>query len=155
MPVDVTFVFFILQRACAPYYNITRWLVPVWIVFLVMYGVESYQSGFEEYSTYASTFASIATIPFALCYFYFLMKEETYVDLLKHPPFLMVSGLLVYYFGAIVLAMFMQQLTEIYLSTGLPVRNIISLVLNFILYSSWSYAFICRYQQRSSLSLSS
>lgn len=83
-----------------------------------------------------------------LIYLYRLMSDNLSINILKLPEFWIVVGILVYSFGSITVWLFMGLLNTIYQTMQLPLRQIIMLFLNGFLYGSWSYAFLCKYQQK-------
>ena len=83
-----------------------------------------------------------------LIYLYRLMSDNLSINILKLPEFWIVVGILVYSFGSITVWLFMRLLNTIYQTMQLPLRQIIMLFLNGFLYGSWSYAFLCKYQQK-------
>ena len=88
------------------------------------------------------------------CFYYLqnIFRSDKYENLFVAPRFWIIIGLLIHNFGSISCFVFIDLLNEIRISTGLPVRQIIMLFLNFCLYGSWSYAFICNKYQHNKLS---
>jgi hypothetical protein len=117
--------------------------------FMVFYTIELTESSFTAFPYKTAAFMSVFFV-FASCYFYLLViRDEKFRQLGSYPSFWMVNGILFYYFGGTACNIFYDYLVHQQLSPlGLSVRYIIYNVLNVLLYSCWSYAFICRYRQR-------
>lgn len=145
---EMCFLFLVLFKLSREYFNAHYLLIPGFIFFLFFYIMESFQSGWLAYSSQANTIASVIIIAAACQFYYYLLKKETDVDIMYYPAFWIISGLFIFYLGSIGVGLFVNQLTQVYKSTGLPLRFIIMVVLNFILYASWGYAFLCRYRQK-------
>jgi hypothetical protein len=152
LPLEISFFFYVLYRLCRNYFRPFIWLMGAWIIFMIIYLVESIGGAFEKYSFYANLFASVFIVAMAFIFYYSLMKQESHVELVKFPAFWIISGLFIFYLGNIGCTIFSKQLIAIYKKSGLPLRYIIFLMINFILYAFWSYAFLCRYQQKISSS---
>lgn len=156
LPLEISFFFFILNRTCDSLFNVKKLIAIAWGIFIILYLVESIQSSFAEYSMYSNLYAAVLIIIITLFFYYQLMKQETYIELGSYAVFWIISGLFIFYLGTVACNIFQVQLTNLYNRLGLPIRYIIMLVLNFILYATWSYAFLCKFRQRTlSPSLSS
>ena len=151
---EIAFLFFVLYRLNSNFFRVALWLGIAFALFLMIYGWESFRSGWKSYSANANTLASITIIITACLFYYYLLKQDTFVEITSYAPFWIVSGLLIFYLGAFGCNLFVKQLTDIYKRTGVPIRFIIMLVLNFILYACWAYAFLCRYRHKISSSSS-
>jgi len=86
--------------------------------------------------------ASVIFILYSLYYFYLLIKSDFYVDLWIYSGFWWAAGTLVFYFGNIASLVFFEILEK--LNPHFEVTVPIYKILNIILYSCWSYSFICR-----------
>lgn len=125
--------------------------VPAWffsVLFLLFYVGELLYNGFREFTQTSIVLSNILITIQCLYYFYSLMKQDHFVQLKTYAPFWIVAGLLIHAFGSTASFLFYGYLVAINKELNIPVRQIIFLFLNFILYSSWSYAFVCKYQQR-------
>lgn len=117
------------------------------IVTLTVFGIETVANGTEGLPPYFFTLNNIYISGFCFYYLKKTLQSDIYENLLTKPEFWIVIGLLIHGFGSIVCFMFLEPLNHLYRETGLPLRQYIILFLNFFLYSSWSYAFICKYRQ--------
>jgi len=147
LPIETFFLAWLLHKIVKPYFNSRPWIILGLATFSVIYFYESIQHGFLGMSMSAKKFASIFIILLCLCYYYFLLKKEEYVPLKTHPPFWLVTGCFFFYFGSICCDFFFEYLKTVNSISIKPVRYIIFIVLNFLLYSCWSYSFLCRYRQ--------
>ena len=130
---------------------LTGWLV----IFLLFYFIELYVKHFKAYLSVSLTIMSVELILISIYYYYLLLKEEKYRRLSTYAPFWWVNGTICFYFAGIVFNIFFKYL---YHDQNPHVTNtaryIVFSILNIILYSCWSYSFICRYFQRTSSSIS-
>ena len=131
------------------------WILSGLVLFSLSFLLESHLKGFYKFLSITNLLSSTLFVIFSLYYYYQLLRDERYYNLIQHPPFWGVTGCLFFYFGCTVCNVFFDHLsllksTEI----RIPLRYIIFSLLNFILYSCWSYSFICRYRQRISSTLS-
>lgn len=152
LPIEISFLCYVLYHICRNYFKIQWYLLVVLAGFFIMYLIESVQSKWTEYSGIANSFASVVIVLLCCLFYYFLLKGERYIHLNTYPQFWIISGLFVFYLGSIGVGLFVNQLAAIYIKSKIPIRYIIMLVLNFILYACWSYAFLCRYRQNISSS---
>lgn len=147
LPVEIIFISAVLYKICSPYFKVQYWLLPGLSLFASFYFYESMHSHFLSYSIISNNIASVMIIIICCLYFYFFLKKEEYVDIYKHPPFWIIAGLFFFYFGSTACNIFYTYLASINLKQQIPVRFIIFALLNFILYSCWMRAFLCKYRQ--------
>jgi hypothetical protein len=148
LPLEMAFKCVVLAKIMKIYGIKSGWFTAGYAVFFLIWIYESFQSGFMRYSGMANMSGSIMIIICCCLFYYQLLRATEYVDLPHYPPFWIVSGLFIFYFGSTGLNSFIVQLQRIYASTGIPIRFIIMVVLNFILYTCWSYAFLCHKRNR-------
>jgi len=121
-----------------------------WLAFfMVIFTLELSENRFAAFPYKTAAVMSVVFV-FASCYFYLLViKDEHFRQLGSYPSFWIVNGILFYYFGGTACNIFYDYLVHQQISPfGISVRYTIYNVLNILLYSCWSYAFICRYRQR-------
>jgi len=111
------------------------------ILFAGSYTYDLATHGFWEFNNFCNTVISIFYCFCCLYYFYLLLKDERYFAILKLAPFWWVTGAFFYYFGSTACDIYFDSLVSI---QDHSLRKIIILLLNIILYSCWSYSFICR-----------
>ena len=147
LPIEVTFISGVLYKICSPYFEVRVWLLPGLLLFTGFYVYESINSHFTLYSVISNNIASVMIIIICCLYFYHFLKKDEYVNIYLHPPFWIVAGLIFFYFGSTACNIFYNYLASINLKQQIPVRFITFAILNFILYSCWIRAFLCRYRQ--------
>ncbi len=123
-----------------------RWIITGLALTSLMYGIDIYLQGFQIYTSNTRSLFSILMVVYALSYFYLLLKEEDYVVLQRYAPFWWVVGVLFYYSGSIISNLSFMKV-DLYVFDKYPLRYVIFIVLNLILYAPWSYSFYCRYHQ--------
>lgn len=148
LPVEIGFLFFVLYRICKHYFKVLPILLISLLFFLCIYIWQSITLDWRDYSEYANTFASVMIILTCCLFYYYLLKLDINLELMRFPPFWVISGIFIFYLGSIGCGLFERPLTEVFKRTGIPIRYIIMLVLNFILYGCWSWAFLCRYRYK-------
>lgn len=135
------------------YHNLKVLLAGWFVVFVIFYFIELYVKHFNAYVSNSSTIMSVELILAGVYYYYRLLKEEKYRQLSKDAPFWWVNGTICFYFAGIAGNLFFKYLLQ---EKGIHIthtaRYIVFSILNVILYSCWSYSFICRYFQRTSSS---
>lgn len=142
LPIEVAFIFVVLSKFLKVYSR--RDLIIKFIVFLISYIIESFVNHFREYSSVSNDIASVLIIIECCIYYYLLLRKSEYINITSDSSFWIVSGLFLFYFGSTASNLFQNQLVRLNAKTIVPVRYIIFLVLNFIMYACFSYAFICR-----------
>ncbi|THU38342.1 hypothetical protein FAM09_16840 [Niastella caeni] len=125
---------------------LTGWL----ILFIIFYFIELYVKHFNAYVSVSSTIVSVELILASVYYYYLLLKEEKFRQLWKDAPFWWVNGTICFYFAGIACNIFFKYLLQDKTPQASSANYIVFSVLNVILYSCWSYSFICRYFQRTS-----
>lgn len=147
LSVEVLFLSWFIYKVISPYVKSGNWVFGGVTIFLLLYCYESFGSNFLDMSMKAKNFASLFIITLCLVYYYFLLKDNNYINLKKHPPFWIISGCFFFYFSSIACDFFFDYLQKINTTSIKPVRYVIFIVLNFIEYGCWSYAFLCKYRQ--------
>lgn len=115
---------------------------------IVLYIYEVYKHGVLKDHILTFTSMSVLFVLYGFFYFYYLHKDENYLELKTSPAFWWVAGILFFYFGATACNLFFSKFPSVTSKTGHSPSYYIFRVLNVILYSCWSYAFICRKWQR-------
>lgn len=144
----VNYFFYHLLKAN---HNLNKLLTGWLVIFLLCYFVELFVNHFNTYVSTTSTVMSVELILASIYYYYRLLKEEKFRKLSKDASFWWVNGTICFYFAGMAFNIFFK-----YLFQDIPVNTsasyIVFSILNVILYSCWSYSFICRYLQRTSSS---
>jgi uncharacterized membrane protein YfcA len=147
MIIEVLFVTWVFYKILQPLFNSKPWLIAGLAVLFISYGVECVSRKFLTYNAFTDDLAAVFFVIASGAYFYFLLKSEEYVKLLEHPQFWVVAGIFFFYFGSTAVNLFFDDLMNVNIVRGFPVRLIIFPVVNAILYGCWSYSFRCRYLQ--------
>lgn len=146
--VEIPFVGYVLHTFLKPFLNSGIWVIAGSFLIAGSYIAESIYRHFMIYNYFTNSLVSVLFVIAAGSYFFFLLKNDEYVNLFKHAPFWMIAGIMLFYFGSTIVNLFFAQLMKLFIAKGVPVRFIIFPVLNGILYGCWSFAFRCRYLQR-------
>lgn len=116
-------------------------------VFIISFLLEAFQSQFLDYADKTDSLASLLLVIASGIYFYLLLKHTEYVNLFTHPTFWLMAGIFFFYFGSTSVNIFFNELMNINIAGGVPLRYIIFTILNAILYGCWCYSFRCKYLQ--------
>lgn len=148
LPVEYIFISWLLSRLCSPYFNCYPVILVGLIITLGVYIYENTRPDFKGYSSNSTIVASVFFSFVCILYFYFFLKQRDYVSITTHPQFWIIVGIFLFYFSSIAVNFFFNLLSEENRKIFRPIRYYISVFLNFILYTSWSYAFICKRHQK-------
>jgi len=146
----ISYFFFNLYKS---YQYKLKWLIGWWVAFLVMYITELayYDFEFNNFASITATVMSVVFVLASLYYYYRKLEDESYEPLLSSASFWWISGVLFFYFGSTACNLFFDYLQQHEFGTyDRSVRYVIFNILNVILYSFWTFSFICRYRQRKS-----
>lgn len=145
MLVGIPFTFWILYNISKPLYKVKPWIMAGLLLFVVSFVIESSRLGFlYRYNRMTLVLMSVIFIVACGVYYYLLLRQEGYVLLSRYPPFWIVTGIFIFYFGGVALYVYLTNLQRVHLERGIAIHNYVMAVLNFILYGSWAYAFRCR-----------
>lgn len=147
LPIYFCFIFFALFKIKNGLIKIKKWMYILPVFILASYFYESVLHHFHNLSIITYNIFNVFIVLICCNYYYYLLKNDHFIDLKKHAPFWIITGLFFFSFGSISY-LFFDALSQINIKNGLPIRPIIFIILNFILYSCWSYAFLCRYRQK-------
>ncbi|SDT66220.1 hypothetical protein SAMN05216490_4687 [Mucilaginibacter mallensis] len=114
-------------------------------LFLVLYIYCIIAHTFFFYTYWAYTVLSIEFVLYGLYYYYLLLKDDKYINLKYSPEFWWIAGTLFFYFANTTCNLFYDKLyTVMITSFHQHLTYFIFKALNIILYSCWSYSFICK-----------
>lgn len=125
-------------------------VLPGLALLFVLYLYEIYCHGIYSFNVWTTTIMSVLFISYGLFYYYLLIKDEEYINLKYDAPFWWVSGTLFFYFGSTVSNIFFTTFDTKH-SILFSFRHLVYILINIILYSFWSYSFLCRYRHRKSI----
>lgn len=135
-------------------YKIKLSLLYSWLgIFMVVYLAEIWYNKLDNFTFRTAAFMSVVFVIASLCFYVLILRDEVFRKLSTYPPFWIVNGCLFFYFGSTACNLFFDYLIHDHYSTlSLSIRYLTFNILNILLYSCWSYAFICRFLQRNSSS---
>ena len=107
---------------------------------------EIFVNGIYIYDDLTNTLMSVLLIFYSFYFYYSLIKDEAYISLKNLPAFWWVSGVLFFYFGSTVCNIFYEKFAPLVLNPkkGFNYFKYFFYAFNILLYSCWSYSFICR-----------
>lgn len=113
-------------------------------MFSVLYLYELFSHGIFKYNNITNTVVSVVFVLYSLYYYYLLITDEEHVRLTFSPAFWWVAGVLFFYFGRTACNLFYLKLSAIVITPKHFLTYYIYNALNIILYSCWTYSFICK-----------
>lgn len=117
-----------------------------------IYNFEIFNSNFLKFHTLTITVASVLFVSISLIYYYLLIRQKEPINLKMHPQFWWITAVLFYYFGSTIYNLFIHLLYKDF-PKSYDILSYIMLGLNLLLYSIWTYSFICNSRQQKLLSL--
>jgi hypothetical protein len=151
LPIEYIFLSWVMWKLSNPYYNCKPWILCGLGIVLSIYLYESIGASFTGYSTSSTIAASIFFTGISGLYYYYFMKQDSHVTLTSFAPFWIVAGIFLFYFCSSAINFFFEYFASLNSSNPFQLkltRYKISIILNFILYACWAYAFICRRRQK-------
>ncbi|MFC4261371.1 hypothetical protein ACFOWM_00650 [Ferruginibacter yonginensis] len=147
LPIQFSFISWVIYKICKPYFNSKPFVLLGLATFISFYLFESIQSHFVGYSNTTKTIFSIWVILMCFIFYYKFLQKEENLSLSSHPEFWIMTGIFFFYFVSTAANLFFEYLASYNKNQIRPVRYTIFLILNIILYGSFSYAFICKHKQ--------
>ena len=123
------------------------WIGCVILTISYIYETNTHIHGIFDFNNITATIMSVSFIGYSFYYYFLLITDEAFLKLRTHPAFWWVGGTLLFCYGSTVSDLFFSvaKTKNTFFYTN---RHSIYICLNIILYSFWSYSFICRYHQR-------
>lgn len=121
-------------------------LVGTYMIFIVSYITETVHHGFLKYHIVTTSMVSVCFVLLSSVYFFRLIRTEKAFNLQYYSSFWWVAAIFIYYFGGTIYNLFVFYAVQY--NQGLAILVHTMLVLNFLLYSIWSYSYICSYLHR-------
>lgn len=114
-------------------------LVPLIILYF-----DELSNGLFKYCNVTNTVMSILFVIYGFYFYYCLLNDEEYLDLKYSPAFWWVLGTLFFYFGRTTCNLIFGKFPMVKITATHTLVYYVYIVLNILLYSCWSYSFICR-----------
>lgn len=108
------------------------------------YSYDLFNHSFHVFNNLTYSIMSVVYVIYSLYYYFLLLNNEYYVELKYSPEFWWVAGALFFYFANTACNLFDDKLANVMITGKLNISYFIFKALNIILYSCWSYSFICR-----------
>lgn len=108
-----------------------------------LYVYDIIDHGFFIFNELTYNVMCVLYVIYCFYFFYLLLNSEHYIVITKSANFWWVSGSLFFYFGSTATNLFRDRLTPIDIADH-NVTFYIYILLNIILYTCWSYSFICK-----------
>jgi hypothetical protein len=124
------------------YTNSKRIILSGLALLFILYVYETVTHGIFVYNNITNTVMSIQFVLYCYYYYYYLLKDENYVNLTYSAEFWWIAGTLFYYFGRTACNVLFDVISL--LKPEIEITSPVYKVLNIILYSYWSYSFICK-----------
>lgn len=139
---QASFIGLMFQHLLSKYINSKPIVLGGLTLLALLYIYEVFDHGVFVKHNLTTTTMSVLFIIYSLYYFYLVLKDDRYLSFWHDASFWWVAGMLFFYFGSIVSVLFFQILETMSLQvkTTYPIYRILIIML----YSCWSYAFICR-----------
>jgi len=124
------------------------------VLLMALYFYEILDHGLFKYNNLTFTTMSVMFVLYSLYYYYLVLSDDKYLNLTSSPEFWWVAGVLFFYFGSTVCNIFYERLYSITIVSNHHLSYFVFKGLNIILYTCWSYSFICRKWQTKKLETS-
>lgn len=104
---------------------------------------EGFSHGFSTF--FFRTLIYLSVVQLFLCglYFYSIFQQDEYSDLLKDPAFWFVTGTLFYTAIVASTSIFFSELLKLQIKNQIPLRAILVMAGNVIMYGCWIKSFLC------------
>ena len=146
--IEILFIHFILLKCTEPFFSKAKLFIGLSLLVVgLMYILEiGYLQTEGFYNTTFKVF-SINTVILCLVFYYGFVKHDSYIVLKQYPSFWLIAGILFFYFGGTVMN-FIYQILTVEITPNKSIRSYTNHVLILLMYSFWSYSFICRHRIR-------
>jgi hypothetical protein len=126
------------------YSNSKPFIISGLALLVIFYAYETVSHGIFVYNNLTNIVMGVMFILYSLYFYYHLINDDKYFNLAFLPSFWWVAGVLFSNFGRTACNLFYGKLASIMITSKHNLTFYIYIVLNIILYSCWSYSFICR-----------
>lgn len=136
------------QYLIGKYVNSKLFILSGFVLLIVIHCYRMAVNTFSVYDQLTNTVMSVMLVLYSLYFYYCLIKDDGYINLKRSPAFWWVAGILFFYFGTTASNLFYDKLSVLTVGPqSLKYLKYIYYLFNIILYSCWSYSFICRQWQ--------
>ncbi|WP_316795836.1 hypothetical protein [Pedobacter agri] len=144
---EIGFIFIGIYHSLKDYLNPKPILfVGLGIVYAIYFGF-ILKDSIMVFNSVAVTVMSVVFSLYCLYYYYLLLNDDKFIEIKDHPQFWWITGVLFYYFGGTVCNL-LSDVFDVRFGKGFTLRYVITITLNLILYSVWTYSYTCRAKQR-------
>jgi hypothetical protein len=140
---QLTFYSIIFYQILKRYINPIPLLGAGILLVVSLFGYQAYTHDPTLRYGWAQLAFSITMSGYCLYYFYLLLAKDDFIELKTYWAFWWVAGTLFYFFAVSVVNIYSEPLQRLLTSQGENL-SLVYKTLNIILYSCWSYAFICK-----------
>lgn len=142
MPVYGLFYFYVFNHIIK-LKRIKPFVLLLSISFLGVLLWEGFSYGFSTF--FFRTLIYVSVLQLFLCglYFYSIFQQDEYSDLLKDPAFWFVTGTLFYTAIVTSTSIFFSELLKLQIKNQIPLRAILVMAGNIIMYGCWIKSFLC------------
>jgi hypothetical protein len=140
---EASFTSFMFGNILGKYFNSKPLVLSGLALLLILYVYEILQHGWLVFNDLTATVMSVIFVVYSFYYYFLLIKDDQYIDLKRSATFWWVAGALFFYFGSTAVNLFFLFLKDVKIH-GHNITYYIFTALTTILYSCWSYSFICK-----------
>ena len=147
LPIEMLFHSWLLFFFSKQYKKLKRYYATGVILFFCLFFFEFSKVSLNTYLVTSDLFGALFLLIGCFLYYYYFLKDESHVEIIKFAPFWIVTGLFFYHFISFSITYFFHELIFINNQKGFPIRHYVFSVLNIIFYGFWVYAFKIRQKQ--------
>lgn len=141
---EALYISYMFYNLLKDYINVKLIILCGSTIIVILYIFETFNHSLLKLHDSTITVMSVIFVFYSYLYYYYLVKDENYINILYYPPFWWVAGTMLFYFGSTACNLGFTKLIIINREARTQIRNIIFDILNLILYGCWSYSFICK-----------
>lgn len=142
LPIHGLFYFYVFKKIILLKY-VNRIIISLTLTFLSMILWEAFSFGFGVFYFRSLIFLSVIQLFLCGLYFYSIFQQNEYANLVKEPAFWFTTGTLFYMTVVASTSIFFNELLKLQVKNQIPLRAILVMVGNLIMYSCWIKSFLC------------
>jgi hypothetical protein len=116
------------------------------VIICITYVAEISNHGYTNFNNFTLNVFSVLNVIYGFVFYYLLLKAPDYINVKTSAEFWWVTGSVFFYFGSMVSNLFIAIVHNI--NPLLSFNYYIYIAINVLLYSFWSFSFLCRYRLR-------